>query len=97
MQFNQYTAYSLVSTTENKNNSEKQKVFSCIDTLSKIKTITEAKEFLKQNYQIKNPVKNFSLGANSFLEVVENPNKFTLRISYTENDEKECVIFSYKK
>ena len=70
MQLNQYSTYSLISQIENKNSSELQKVFSLIDIISKIKNINKAKEFLKQNYQIKDTIKQFPLGANSFLEVV---------------------------
>ena len=54
-------------------------------------------EFLKQNYQINDPIKQFPLGANSFLDVIETTKKYTLRISYTDNNENECVIFNYKK
>lgn len=97
MQLNQYSTYSLISQTENKNSGGIQKVFSLIDAISKIKSINKAKEFLKQNYQIKDPIKQFPLGANCFLEVAETTKKYTLRISYTDNNENECIIFSYKK
>ena len=97
MQLNQYSTYSLISQTENKNSNEMQKIFSLIDIISKIKNINKVKEFLKQNYQIKDPIKQFPLGANSFLEVVETTKKYTLRISYTDNNEHECEIFNYKK
>ena len=97
MQLNQYSTYSLISQTENKNCNEMQKVFLFIDIISKIKNINKAKEFLKQNYQIKDPIKQFPLGTNSFLEVIETTKKYTLRISYTDNNENKCVIFNYKK
>jgi len=97
MQFNKYSIYSLISQTENKNSGEIQNVFSLIDIISKIKSISKAKKFLKQKYQIKDPIKRFPIGANSFLEVIETTKKYTLRISYKDNDENECVIFNYKK
>ena len=87
----------MISQTENKNSGEKQKVFLLIDVISKIKNINKAKEFLKQKYQIKDSIKQFPLGGNSFLEVVETTKKYTLRISYKDNEENECVIFNYKK
>ena len=97
MQFNQYTAYSFISQTENKNSAENKKVLVLIENISKIKTINEAKEFIKQTYKIQDSVKNFSLGGNNFLNVNENSKKYTLQISYKNNDENECVIFNYKK
>ena len=97
MQLNHYLTYSLISQTENENCCEMQNIFAFIDTVSKIKTVNKAKEYLKQKFQIKDPIKQFPLGANSFLEVIETTKKYTLRISYTDKNENECVIFNYKK
>ena len=97
MQVNQYTAYSVISSTENKNSAELEKVLLLIETLSEIKTIEKAKDFLREKYQIKDAVQEFPLGANSFLNIKENTQKYSIRISYTNNDEKECKIYSYKK
>jgi hypothetical protein len=97
MQLNQYSTYFLISQNENKKCNENTKILSIINTISEIKTMKEAKEFFKQNYKINDSIQHFSLCANSFLEIKETAKKYTLRISYTNNDEKECIIFSYKK
>ena len=97
MQINQYTAYSIVSSTENKNNEEIEKVFFLIKNFSEVRTISEAKKILQSLYQIKDPVQQFPLGANSFLDIKENAKKYSVKISYKDNDEKECIIYSYTK
>ena len=97
MQINQYTAYSIISLTENKNNAELKNILLLLDSFTKINSIEQAKVFLKEKYQIKDPIQKFPLGANGFLDIKENSKKYSIKISYTNNDEKQCIIYSYKK
>lgn len=97
MQINQYTIYSLISTTESINNEEFEKVLTLVEDLSKINTIEKAKEILNRDYQIDSSVVEFSLGANSFLNIKETENKYSVRISYRNNNENKNVIYCYKK
>jgi len=97
MQIDQYKIYSLISSTENKNTAEIEKILSLVEDLKKISSIEEVKGILKTKYKIKDSIRQFALGANSFLDIKENSKKYSVRISYTHNKEKECVIYNYKK
>lgn len=97
MQINQYTTYSILSFNENKNCIEQEEIFSLIENFAKFKTREQAKAFLRKTYQIKDSLQQFELGTNCYLDIVENPKKYSVRIFYTKNDEKECVIYNYKK
>lgn len=97
MQFNKYTAYSLISSDENKNKLEIQKILNLINVLEGIRTISAAKRYIAETYGIKDAIQSFPLCANGFLSVNENKQKYSIRISYPNNDEQECVIYSYNK
>ncbi len=97
MQIDQYRIYSLLSSTENKSTADIEKILLLVEDFSKICSIEQAKEFLKTRYNIKNSIQQFALGANSFLTIKENSKKYSVRISYIHNKEKECVIYNYKK
>lgn len=97
MQFNQYTAYSFVSTTEDKNNNDSQKILPILEKFSKIKTLEEAKEYLQEKFQIQNLTHKFALGPTSFINIVETNKKYSVRISYVMDNENQCMIYNYKK
>lgn len=97
MEIDKYTAYSVISQSENRKINELQKIFILCDYLLTIRTAKQAKEYIMQAYRIKDAVKEFPLGANSFLEVKENSKKYSLRISFKENNEDKCKIFNYIK
>ena len=97
MEINKYASYSIVSSIENKKNSENKYVAELIEKFNSIRNFEDAKNYLKTKFNISDAVLNFSLGGNDFLDIKENPKKYSVRITYINKDEKECVIFNYKK
>lgn len=97
MQINKYAAYSVVSLTENKNQNEIAKILNLIEDLESIKSIKKAKEYLKNTYGIKDSVQNFPISSVGLLHVNENDKKYSIRVIYKDQEESECVIYSYKK
>lgn len=97
MQFNPYSAYSIISTNEGKNKDDLQKVLNLIDDMCKIKSIKNAKEYLNEEYNIKDSVEKYPLGSKGYLYVNENKEEYSVKIVYEKDDEKECRIYNYKK
>ena len=87
----------MISSAENKNNEELMTPLTLIGCLAKIFTIEQAKQLLLEMYQIKTPIQNFPLGTNGVLNIKENSEQYSIKITYTSNNEKECVIYNYKK
>lgn len=97
MQYNKYSAYSIVSDTEQKNQQDLQKTLNLIETLSFFNNHHDTKEFLKNTYKLNEDIQNFPLSSNGILSIVENKNKYTVKITYKNQNENECVVFSYIK
>lgn len=97
MQINKYTAYSIVSSTENKKQNELQKVLELMEALELIKSPQKAKEYLKDAYGIKDAVQNYPISSAGLLYVNENDKKYSIRVLYKDQEESECIIYSFKK
>lgn len=97
MKINKYTAYSVVSSTENKNQNELQKVLELMEALEVIKSPQKAKEYLKDTYGIKDAVQNYPISTVGLLYVNENDKKYSIRVAYKSEEESECVVYSFKK
>lgn len=95
MQFNKYSVYTVISAAEKKKDTDSKKIIDIIEEFSKIKTKSEAKDFLAKNYKITRPIKGFVLSENATIDVKETKNRYSVRIFYEKRGEKECVIYSY--
>ncbi len=97
MQFSKYLLYSKISSAENRACNKIQAILNLIDKFSKIKSFKQAKELLKNTFSIENPVLNFALGCNNTLSINETKDKYSVRIFYTNNEEKECAVYCFRK
>ena len=97
MQIDSYTTYSLLSSNENKNNADLEKVLLLIEKLENIQTIQQAKDFVKDTFKIENTIQHFSLGGKNFLNIKDNHKKYSIKVFYENDNKKECVIYNYEK
>jgi len=97
MEFNNYRVYCKISSSENKMGDDIKNVLELIDKFSKIKTPVEAKKLIKKLYLIEGDISNFSLGGKNYLKVKDTKNSYSVRISYANNFEDECVVYNFKK
>ena len=93
MQFNQYNWYSLVAGNNNDSSKEMEKVLALVESFKNIISIEDAKEYLADNFEIKDLISNYPLGANSYLTTKENDKRFSVSIRYADENQ----IFSYLK
>lgn len=64
-----------------------------LEDFSNIKTLSSAKEFLKEKFGLENEIKDFFLEKDCFLNVKEHKNFFEVNIER----QKEHIIYCYKK
>ena len=93
MQFNQYNWYSLVAGNNNDSSKEMEKVLALVESFKNIISIEDAKEYLADNFEIKDVISNYPLGADSYLTTKENDKRFSVSIRYADENQ----IFSYLK
>lgn len=63
----------------------------------KINTLEEAKSFLLTKYKINDSIKHLNICGNNLLEISENKEKYSVRVSFKKNNVQEFVIFSFAK
>ena len=97
MQYNKYKMYSIISSAENQKLQDFSKVLSLLEHLEQIKIYSKAKEYIKNSYGINDVVRNFQLSSEAHLCINENKERYSIRVIYKNNEESECIIYSYKK
>lgn len=91
MDINQFSIYSIVSKTSEDESLEN--VLKLIEDFKLIPCKNFAKEYLRKCYKINDPVQNFPLGGNSFMDIEENNSCYTITFKYEHNS----ITYSYKK
>ena len=82
MTFNQYSVYSIVSTTENNDQSDILKVLELLEQVKNLENASEAKDWLKTNWNIRDDIRNLSLTKDVKLSAQTGKNYFNITIEH---------------
>lgn len=92
MEFSNSTIYSMIA--DNGDEHSLEVVKSVVEELNSVKTVNEAKEFLKDVFDIINcTVQNFSICGEGFMNVVENSAILIINVMYSDRN----FTYSYLK
>ncbi len=84
MDINQYNLYSVMSEKNNKENGEYNNILTLIEKMEKIDNSKDAKEYIKQNWNIDTPVNKKLISDSCYLTV-------------KDDNERLCINFIIKQ
>jgi len=93
MQINQYSVYSVLSESEEKNMGELEEVLQLIKKLESVSSIDTAKEFLEKTWKVNGAVKRCTIAPSCLLETKDTENMFIVKFACPEQD----LTYYYKK
>lgn len=97
MQFNKFTLYPQAIMPELQNNSEEIAIKKLLADFENFNTQEDVKEYLRNTYKINDSIKHFYLCGNCSLDITENIQKYSVKIFTGNQDNKECIIYSFLK
>ena len=93
MQFNQYSIYTVVSETEKTKGEALKNVLKQLEYLNGLETDKQAKEFLKETWNISKSVNNFSIEDGLTISTLETYNFFNVVLKY----ENVCESINFSR
>ena len=93
MDISKYSAYSIVSDTEDKSKDEIQKILALDEKIKNFKTAAVAKLYVKNRFNIKDSISNYPVCDNGYLSVIDTKDLYILNLRFLNKNN----IYSFAK
>ena len=86
MEINSYNTYSILSSSQEKNNKEIEDILKKAEKMCDLTSVNSAKSFIKDNWNIEGCVKSYFLAPDCFLNIRESNKNYVVNfVCKTEN------------